>query len=105
MMPNDADAEWIPSLEPIFRDFIERIRQADRAAGGTGGPKGGWMTWLPWWVNEQRSMGAIDFSNISWEGVMRTMRDREEKGGIYRIDWDRKVSWHMKWFMSQHASL
>lgn len=91
-MPEDVDDMWIPSLEPIFRNFVERIRRQDRATGGTGGIKGGWQAWIPWWVAEQRQMRAPDFLDPTWFETIRILKDRDDKNAIYRIDWDRKVS-------------
>lgn len=91
-MPGDLDDIWVPSLEPIFKDFVERIRNQDKANGGTGGTKGGWQAWIPWWISEQRQMQVPDFMRSGWLDTIRKLRDREQKNAIYKIDWEKKVS-------------
>lgn len=99
-MPEDVDDVWVPSLEPIFKDFIERVRRQDRATGGTGGIKGGWQAWVPWWVSEQRAMQVPDFTSNAWLEAIRVMRDKDDKNAIYKIDWERKVG-HTFFFFHQ----
>jgi hypothetical protein len=90
-MPENAEDPWIPSLEPIFKDFIERVKNADIAAGGSGGIRGGWLTWVPWWVNEQRLLRSPDFSSLSWDRAIQQMKDKDNKEAIYQLDWEKKV--------------
>lgn len=91
-MPEEVDDVWIPSLEPVFKDFIERVRNQDKSTGGTGGPKGAWQAWIPWWISEQRALLLPDFQSRSWLDVIRAMRDKDDKNALYKIDWERKVS-------------
>ena len=88
-LPASLDDEFFPSLEPIFTDFVGRVKASDRASGGTGGMKGGWQSWLPWWIDQQRTMGLAEFAHDSWSKVVSSLKG--EKGAIYHIDWDRKV--------------
>ena len=75
-------------MEPIYRDFAGRLKKVDLAAGGSGGPKGGWQQWVPWWVNEHRKQGAPEFANGSWSKVISALKDKET---MYAVEWDRKV--------------
>lgn len=92
VVPESMEEEWLPSLEPLFKDFVERLRNQDLANGGTGGMRGGWQAWLPWWIKEQREAGLSDFagSSTGWARIINELR--EDKDGIWTIDWDKRVS-------------
>lgn len=89
-MPESLESEWIPSLEPIVKDLTDRVKAADVAKGGTGGMRGGWQLFVPWWINDQRNLGLPDFEGHAWGKTVSKLKE-DKDNGFYSLDWDKKV--------------